>query len=102
MIVEVTPQHQSVTLRERDVFTAFHVEAATGDIDDVLTALGANGAAISDDHVWINVDAVRRWASSDDTWEQGFSAMLAFAAGKGWLSEDERMIQAHVEWCQEA
>jgi hypothetical protein len=33
----------------------------------------------------------------DDEWGEGFAAMLAHAASKGWV-DDEGAVRAHVEW----
>ncbi|MDT7704750.1 MAG: hypothetical protein QOG20_357 [Pseudonocardiales bacterium] len=46
------------------------------------------------------VDAVRRMAQGrvGDDWAGKFSAMLAFAGTKGWLTDDGGGIQAHCEW----
>lgn len=31
-------------------------------------------------------------------WESDFTAMLAYAGGKGWLTDDGAGIRAHCEW----
>ena len=98
MIVEVDTEQQTARLTDAPVFTAFHVAAAGGDTAAVLSALGAAGAAVDDDHVWVAVAAVRAWADGDADWEANFAAMLGYAATKGWLNDDESMIQAHIEW----
>ena len=78
-------------------------------------ALGALAAALSIHRVsrvdqagvvFVPPDAVRRLASEaavaaggtlDPEWEQGFAAMLEYAATKGWIGEDGA-IEAHIEW----
>ncbi|MEU7811169.1 hypothetical protein [Pseudonocardia sp. NPDC049154] len=33
-----------------------------------------------------------------DDWPAAFTAMLAYAGDKGWLTDDGAGIQAHCEW----
>jgi hypothetical protein len=98
MIVAVDPASGTVELREPDVFTALHVEAGSAAPDAVLAALGPDGAPADDGHVLVSVEAVRRWAgpAADEAWEQGYAAMLDFAASKGWVAREGTMIRAHL------
>jgi hypothetical protein len=42
-------------------------------------------------------NAVGRGAPLDAEWEPGFTAMLEYAATKGWIADDGS-IRLHVEW----
>lgn len=57
-------------------------------------------ALIEDDHVWVDVEVVRRLAlfSTPEGWDADFAAMVEYARGKGWLDPAGRRLRAHVEW----
>jgi len=65
---------------------------------DVLAAAGAGRLNPGGD-AFIRPDAVRFHAAGQvgEGWEERFTAMVDFAASKGWTAEDG-WIQAHVEW----
>ena len=50
-------------------------------------------------HLMIPVATLRRLAAGrvPDGWDADFDAMLAHAAGQGWLSEDGATVRAHLE-----
>lgn len=78
----------------------FHVEAAAGTTSaDAAAALGGWADGATDEHVWIRVDAVRAAAAGrvGPGWEDDFTAMLRYAASKGWLNETGDAVAAHVE-----
>ena len=89
----------------------FHVAVrGRGDaavLDRVLRASGV-GCVDGDGEALVHVAAVRQLAAAagvttapgdaDNRWETDFSAMLDYAASKGWMSEDGDSIRAHVEW----
>ena len=61
--------------------------------------IGAGVGRSEGDEVLMDVDAVRRLASgAGPSWEADFAAMLEFARGKSWLTDDGQAIRAHVEW----
>ena len=64
------------------------------------TALAGVGRMAGRDNAWIHFDAVRRLASGHigPTWEQDFAAMVDFARTRGWIDDERKEIQAHVEW----
>ncbi|MEV1295444.1 hypothetical protein [Pseudonocardia sp. NPDC049635] len=99
MFVEVTGS--GVRLAEPEVFTAFHVvRPAAMTPDDLAAALSTHEIGQLDgDDVLVRVTAVRRLAEGrvGDDWEDGFTAMLAYAERKGWLTDDGAMVRAHVE-----
>ena len=74
---------------------------ASSDLGLVYGALvDAAAGRLEGDDAWISVDAVRRMASGrvGPEWDGDFSAMLDYAATKGWLDETGHTIKAHVEW----
>lgn len=52
-----------------------------------------------EEHAWVStawlIGAAGRVSPE---WRQGFDAMLAFAASKGWVREEPPAIRAHVVW----
>lgn len=53
-----------------------------------------------DDHVWVDVVALRRAGaaeSADQSFGDRFDAMIAYAAEHDWLSDDRSRVLAHVE-----
>jgi hypothetical protein len=94
---------QSVELIEPDDVTSFHAVCPAGlgygalaeivqkeDLGEILPAGG---------HLMVPLGTVRRMAAGrvGPDWEQKFDAMVAYAARKGWLSEDGTKVRAHLE-----
>ena len=54
---------------------------------------------VDDGNVLIGVDLVPALPGAPDTaeWRGGYQAMIAYAAGKGWIDEATNAIRAHVE-----
>lgn len=109
MIITVPAGGGTVTVAEPDNFKQFHLQADGMDVREVAAALGEAAHEKGDGaHLWVSIDAVRGWVgeqgqqeqgqSLSQEWEDGFSAMLEFAKGHGWISEDGSHVQAHIEW----
>ena len=109
MIITVPAGGGTVTVAEPDNFKQFHLQADGMDVREVAAALGEAAHEKGDGaHLWVSIDAVRGWVgeqgqqeqsqSLSQDWEDGFSAMLEFAKGHGWISEDGSHVQAHIEW----
>mgnify|MGYP001551763077 CR=1 FL=1 len=99
MIVHVDVSSRTVSLSDPYDFNAFHVAAAhTASAGDIVAVLAEDGAEADPDHVFVAVDALRRWSGrSGDPWEKGFTAMCEYAEREGWTSPDGAMIRAHLE-----
>jgi len=96
-----------VGLDEPEDCGRFHVAVrGQGDEQSVGQALlGAGvGRPAGEDHVWIDLDAIRRLAGGrvGPQWETEFAAMLAFAKNKGWLDGAGTAVQAHIERTRQA
>lgn len=89
-----------VRLDEPDDVGAFKVLVERGTEIQVAQGVAQVGRLADRDTAWIRAEAVRALAAGRvaDGWDAGFEAMLRYAAGKGWLSDDGTEIQAHVEW----
>lgn len=81
-----------------DVFDRFSVVAGPGLGPDLQRALEGIARIEGGTHAWVFPEAVRRLAARPDdrAWNDGFDAMLAFAADRGWLASDGA-IRAHVD-----
>lgn len=83
-------------------FTAFSIMSSDPTRDAVLLALSESGSpAPEDDHVFVDVQAVRAWALASgvepEVWEVGYAKMLAYAGSNGWMNDDATAIKAHIE-----
>lgn len=91
----IVVQGQEVRLDEPNDFKGFKVVVRGDD----ASAIDTVGRLEDADTAWIQIEAVRKLAgeAADQTWEDGYDAMLAYAREKGWLHDARREIQAHVE-----
>jgi len=92
----------AVSLVEPDDCARFDVIVhGTGGRDDVDRALvGASVGRTEGSDALVDVDGVRRMAAGrvGESWEADFLAMLDYARGRGWLTDDGERIRAHLEW----
>jgi hypothetical protein len=98
MIVAVhcAPEEPKAMLQDARNFKQFHV-TVTGDraaLAEAVTA--ASVGRVDGDHVWVDRSWLEGQGPADEEWRQGLDSMLAFAASKGWMSEDGRAVRAHV------
>ncbi len=68
-------------------------------VDDAAAgaALAAAGLGTVDgDHAWLDVAALRAAGDGSPGWLAGFDAMLGYATGQGWTSQDGTTVRAHI------
>jgi hypothetical protein len=99
VLIVVDLSWSRIRLEEPDEFTRFSVAVSgDGDIGPFVRSSGLG--RLSDDGTQVAVDpaALRALAgpAATPTWEEGFAAMCAYAAGKGWVEPDGGIL-AHVE-----
>jgi hypothetical protein len=78
----------------------FHVQVVgAGDAARLDEVLGEAGT-VDDDHVWVDVEVVRRLAllCTTEAWDDEFAAMVDYARTRGWLDDGGTRIRAHIEW----
>jgi hypothetical protein len=98
--VDLTSPGSGVSLDEPNDCTLFDLvvqgDGDNGDVDRVLVADSVGRVEAGE--ALVTVEAVRRLASGSvgDTWETDLQAMLEFARGRGWLTEDGTAIRAHI------
>lgn len=103
VIVVTDLAQRSVTLMEPDDFTAFSVRVeGPGGPEALESMVGESGLGRMQpdgSHVVVHPVALRALAgvSATPAWDEGFGAMCAYAAGKGWVEADGGIL-AHVEW----
>jgi hypothetical protein len=74
-----------------------HAEFRGVSDDAAAAALAAAGlGAVDGDHAWLDAGALRAAGDGTADWASGFDAMLAYAASKGWASEDGARVRAHI------
>jgi hypothetical protein len=66
--------------------------------DEVAAAaLAAAGlGSVDGDNTWLDAGALRAAGDGSAAWATGFDGMLAYAASKGWSSEDGARVRAHI------
>jgi hypothetical protein len=72
------------------------------DADGVSTALATTGTGelIDQDNAWLDLAVLRSRAQLVATapdWAERWAALTTYAESKGWLSEDGRSVQVHIE-----
>ena len=95
MIVDHSPA-TGLRLLEAEDFKGFKLRLSSPvevrpDIDGVRF--------VDDGNVLIGIDLVPGLPGAPDTtdWRRGYQAMIAYAAGKGWIDAATNAIRAHVE-----
>lgn len=98
MIIVVDLAESRVLLQQPDDFGRFSVTVeGDGDLAEVVRQSGLGRLKDDGEHVVVDPVALRALAgpAATDDWEEGFSGMCAYAAGKGWM-EDGGVV-AHIE-----
>jgi hypothetical protein len=100
--VDLASEPPSLALVEPDDCTSFDVTVTgTGDDTDLDRALVDAGVGRTDkDEALVTVAAVRRLAAGavGEGWDGRFEAMVDYARGRGWLTDDAESIRAHIVW----
>jgi hypothetical protein len=102
VLIVIDLAESRVLLQGADDFTRFSV-ATEGEGDlaalaEVIRQSGLGRLQEDGEHVVVDPVALRALAgpAATEDWEDGFSGMCAYAAGKGWV-EDDGGIVAHIE-----
>jgi hypothetical protein len=88
-----------VLLQDPTDFTRFSVAAeGDGDLTEVVRQSGLGRLKDDGAHVVVDPVALRALAgpAATDEWQEGFAAMCAYAAEKGWMEADGGIV-AHIE-----
>ena len=104
VLIVIDLSDATVSLRQPGEFTRFSVALeGEGDLAAVVGQSGLGRLAADGEHVVVDPVALRALAgpAADEAWDEGFSGMCAYAAGKGWVESDGGVL-AHIEPVQEA
>ncbi|HEY1650375.1 MAG TPA: hypothetical protein VGG09_00700 [Acidimicrobiales bacterium] len=104
MRIVIDLSESRVHLGDPDDFTRFSVATeGEGDVAEVVRQSGLGRLKDDGEHVVVDPVALRALAgpAATDDWEDGFSGMCAYAAGKGWVEADGGLL-AHIERRDEA
>jgi hypothetical protein len=97
--IDTTTAPATISLLEPDDFKAFSVRRRGPNGDRLLPAVERIGRAAGDDHVYVDVDALKAIAGDrghDPGWLSSLEGMLSYARSEGWVAEDG-FVRAHVE-----
>lgn len=100
MHIYVDPDGQRSELREAGDLKSFSIVVAGGATDEqVASALGPLARLESSTLAWVSVERLRAACGrdADADWSQAFTAMVDFAASKGWLDDTRTELRAHLE-----
>ncbi len=99
MRIVIDLSESRVHLADPGDFTRFSVATeGGGDLAEVVHQSGLGRLRDDGEHVVVDPVALRALAgaAATDEWDEGFAAMCAYAAGKGWV-EDDGGIVAHID-----
>jgi len=99
VIIVIDLSEARVYLGDPDDFTRFSVAVeGEGDLARVVSEAGLGHVRPDGEHLVVDPVALRALAgpAATDSWDEGFSRMLAYAAGKGWVESDGGVL-AHIE-----
>jgi hypothetical protein len=85
------------TVEDAQNLKQLHAEIRGVDDDAAAEALQAAGlGTIDGDHVWLDAEALKAAGDGSSGWTVDFYAMLAYAKTRGWTSDDQSQIRAHI------
>ncbi len=98
MLIVIDLGEGRVYLTDPAEFTRFSVAVeGEGDLAEVVRQSGLGRLREDGEHVVVDPVALRALAgpAADEAWDEGFSGMCVYAAGKGWVEDDG--VVAHIE-----
>jgi hypothetical protein len=99
MFVLVTGEGGRVraTVEDAQNLKQLHAELRGVSDDAAAEALRTAGLGrIDGDEAWLNADALKEAGDGSSGWTVDFYAMLAYAKTRGWTSDDESQVRAHI------
>jgi hypothetical protein len=88
-----------LTARETDNLKALSVDGPPS-----MSALAAVAVAGGDvdpktiSHVMLDIEQLRALGPGTGRWNDDFNEMIAYAQRNGWLSDDRKLVRAHISW----
>lgn len=99
MYLEVDAGTAVPNVREPQDLRRLDVRVLAGSSTAVADCLASSGFGrlAGADVAWLDVAALRAGCGAQSAqWAEQFAAMIAYAAGQGWVSEDGQHVQAHI------
>lgn len=91
-----------VRLESPEDFKRFsaQIDGLPADLARIQKAAKAAGELVDADTMWVSEIWLRQApdCSSDPAWQDGVTAMIAFARKHGWVRDGAGNIRAHVVW----
>ena len=85
------------TVEDAGNLKQLHAELRGVTDDAAAEALRVAGlGTLEGDHAWLVADTLKAAGDGSSGWTVDFYAMLAYAKTRGWTSDDESRIRAHV------
>jgi hypothetical protein len=85
------------SVKDPENLRQLHAEFLGVSDEAAAAALAAAGLGTVDgDNAWLDAGALRAAGDGSAAWATGFDGMLAYAASKGWSSEDGARVRAHI------
>jgi hypothetical protein len=104
VLIVIDLSRATASLRQPDEFTRFSVALeGDGDLAQAVRQSGLGRLHTDGVHVVVDPVALRALAgpAADQSWDEGFAGMRAYAAGKGWAEPDGGLL-AHIHAGPEA
>ena len=97
MLVSGSDSETRASVEDPGNLRQLHAEFRGVGDDAAAAALAAVGLGTVDgDHAWLDAGALRAAGDGSPSWGAAFDGMLAYAADKGWTSEDGTRVRAHI------
>ncbi|CAN7741156.1 hypothetical protein LJR130_006458 [Variovorax sp. LjRoot130] len=87
----------SPALLEVNSFKALAVRLQAGlNTEGLDAALGSLGR-MEGTRAWLSITALKALGPDETAWKSSFDAMISYADGAGWVSQDKALVRAHID-----
>lgn len=84
-----------LAVRDSDDLTSLSVDGLSSE-PMALERSGTSPTAETVTHVMLDVECLRSVGPRSSEWDADFTAMIAYARSRGWVSDDGTHVRAHV------
>lgn len=99
MFVLVTSDAGGVRATVEDAQNLRQLHAEFRGVDDAAAAEALRTAGlgrVDGDYAWLDAEALKLAGDGTSGWTVDFYAMLAYAKTRGWTSDDQTRLRAHI------
>ena len=99
MFISINSETKTASIEKPEVLTEFHVQSSVDDESYVASTIGNGSEPAGESHVWISIEWIAQnvVGSVPREWEEQFSDMVEYAAGKGWVNDAGTHLKAHIQ-----